>query len=140
MPEATNQSLLRNVGLICIASALGVLGWYLIYLLLQTTAYWIAPALHGLIVGLTVKRFGREVETSTKLIAAIGSAIGCWLAYSLLYVTVIRFVDSSYSPTIPDGMRDFFNWQTMVLMTVVGAIIAWSLSHQEHGPPTTSAR
>jgi hypothetical protein len=140
MSVPTSQSLPRNLAIIGFASVLGILGWYLIYLLLQTTAYWLAPALHGLIVGLMVKRFGREVDTTTKLISAIGTGIGCWLAYTLLYVTAIKFVDPTYSPTITDGMRDFFNWQMMVLMTVVGAIIAWSLSNQDHSPPTTSAR
>jgi len=140
MPEETKQSLPRNVGIVCIASVLGVAGWYLIYFLLLTTAYWLAPALHGLIVGLAVKRFGHEVQTTTKLIAAIGTGIGCWLAYTLLYITVIKFADPAYLPTIQDGMRDFFYWQMMVLMTVVGAIIAWSLSHQDHHPPTTPAR
>lgn len=113
-----------------VATALGVGIWAVMYMIINTSAYWLAGPVCGVAVGMSMRVANQSRDRRAQPIAAALTFFACWLGYATVYVTLAKFMDPTYQPTFGDGLKNFFQWMNMVIFTALGCYFAYILARQ----------
>lgn len=141
----TSLSPVLPIVAVLVAMGLGVGTFWLTYTKLNGNQ-WLAPLVAGPLIGVALRFVGKRPLPKAGLVAVLAALVTCLAGYVLRHILWIKWVDSTFQPTVGHAFEWLFSNDLMSFLLIgmsaylafaIGAIPSYGPPQQSQQPPQT---